>query len=32
MGVGGFGVPWVQLLSEYPGIEVVAQVDIDETA
>ena len=30
IGVGGFGRHWVQLLSEYPGIDVVALVDVDE--
>jgi predicted dehydrogenase len=30
IGVGGFGRHWVRLLSEFPGIALVALVDVDE--
>ena len=30
IGVGGFGRVWTQLLSEYPGVDLVALVDVDE--
>ncbi|NCF69692.1 MAG: hypothetical protein GWP61_27405 [Chloroflexi bacterium] len=30
IGVGGFGRHWLRQLREYPGIDIVALVDLDE--